>query len=263
VTLSAEIRAALPTDTAVVWDEIAPLVPEGAYLAGGTAIAVRLKHRVSRDLDFFFHRGTVDLARLREALERTGRFAATTQAAETLNGVYSETRVQFLHADAGGRASRLLVQPEEVSGLRVAGLPDLIAMKLKVVAQRGELRDYFDIMEIERAGGVTAELGITYYLARFEPEDPHDQVSAIIRGLGYFEDVDDDDSLPVGREAIERYWRQRQPQVLRSAGWLNAGGTPPPAPELQPVGFPGGTGGRHWVRPHTRRGRQIAGYYRG
>jgi hypothetical protein len=128
------------------------------------------------------------------------------------------------------------------------------------VGQRGELRDYFDLMEIERLAGMTADLGMTYYLSRFQPDDPHAQVSHIIRGLGYFADVDDDEQLPVPREEIERYWRERQPQILRSAGWLTAGGEPPPLPT---VAFAGGSAGRHWVRPHTRDGKKIPGYYRG
>ena len=42
------------------------------------------------------------------------------------------------------RPQHLLEPPEEVDGLRIAGLSDLMAMKLKVVGDRGELRDYFD-----------------------------------------------------------------------------------------------------------------------
>lgn len=263
MTLPDEIRAILPSDTAASWEEIAPLIPKQAYLAGGTAVAAHLKHRVSRDLDFFFHRNAVDLTQLRRRLARTGKFAATLQTPETLNGLYSETKIQFLHADADNRPSRLLVQPSLVAGVHVAALPDLIAMKLKLVAHRGELRDYFDLMEIEQSGGITVDLGITYYLARFQPDDPQTQVSAIIRGLGYFGDIDDDELLPVPRDQIEQYWRERQPQVLRSAGWLSSAAEPPPPPQLAPVGFPGGAAGRHWVQPHTRGGRNIGGYWRG
>jgi hypothetical protein len=45
------VRKVLPPDTAAAWDVIAPLVPPGGYLGGGTAIAVHLAHRVSRDLE--------------------------------------------------------------------------------------------------------------------------------------------------------------------------------------------------------------------
>jgi hypothetical protein len=89
-------RAFLPPDTAATWRAIAPLVPPEAYLGGGTAIAVHLEHRTSRDLDFFFHHRSVDLDQLALMLSAAGPFAVTECAPGTLNGVFSATRVQFL-----------------------------------------------------------------------------------------------------------------------------------------------------------------------
>lgn len=265
MTLAPEIAAILPPDTGQSWQELAPMMPDAAYLAGGTALAVRLKHRVSRDLDFFFHQSAVDLEELATKLRATGKFAATRQDEDTLNGIYSETRLQVLHADAGGQSARLLDRPTLVEGLHIAAIPDLLAMKLKVVAQRGELRDYFDLMEIERQTGITVDVGLNYYLARFQPADPQTQVSAIILALGGFSDVDEDEQLPVRKVEIERYWRGRQPEVLKAAGWLSSGGSPPAPPELHTVSLPGGRAADagQWVRPHKRGGKNIGGYYRG
>ena len=152
MTLPENLLAVLPADTAASWEELAPLVPKTAYLfAGGTALAVHLHHLCQSRPRLLLPR---EVSRHREGLEATldatGKFAVTQHSEDTLNGVYSETEVQFLHADAGGKASRLLGEPSRVEGLRVAGLPDLIATKLKVVAQRGELRDYFDLMKLEQ-----------------------------------------------------------------------------------------------------------------
>ena len=237
MTLPGWLREALPDDTARTWEIIAPLVPAGAYLAGGTAIAVHIRHRVSRDLDFFYHGSVVDLNRVEQELERAGTFAVSRRAPGTLNGVFSTTRLQFLHADEGGR-QHLLETPEKVEGIAVAGLSDLMAMKLNVIVQRGELRDYFDLMAIEQHAGPTAEEGIGLYLARYRPTDPDVQVSAIIRALGYLGDIDEDEHLPVPKAEIERYWARRQPEVLRSAGWLSSG-SKPPVPPMAPVALPG------------------------
>ena len=92
-------RRILSPDTAATWDAIVPLVPPGAYLGGGTAIAVHLGHRTSRDLDFFFHHGSIDLGELTRKLSAAGPFAVTERAPGTLNGVVSATKVRFLHAD--------------------------------------------------------------------------------------------------------------------------------------------------------------------
>jgi hypothetical protein len=235
VTLPDWLRDVLPADAAETWERIAPIVPEAAYLGGGTAIAVHIRHRQSRDLDFFYHENAVDLDALQEALPKAGPFAVTQRSADTLNGLFSATNVQFLHADAE-QPQRLLEQPAAVAGLRVAGLADLMAMKLKVIAQRGELRDYFDLMAIEERTGRTVEEGLGYFLARFQPADQKNQVMAVIRALGYFEDVDEDELLPAGKTEIARYWRRRQPEVLKSAGWLTSGGVPPPPPDA-PLSF--------------------------
>jgi hypothetical protein len=217
---SDRVRKILPPDTAATWDTITQVVPPDAYLGGGTAIAVHLAHRVSRDLDFFFHRESIDLDKLTRRLTAVGPFAVTERSPGTLNGIFSATKVQFLHADEA-RRQRLLEPPQEVDGLRIAGLSDLMAMKLKVVGDRGELRDYFDLMTIERRTGRTADEGLALFVARFQPEYPQQAINHILLGLGYFDDVDPDDALPVPRDQIVDYWTRRQPEIVATRGRLS------------------------------------------
>jgi Nucleotidyl transferase AbiEii toxin, Type IV TA system len=216
---SDRVRTILPGDTATTWDVIAPLVPQQAYLGGRTAIAVHLGHRVSRDLDFFFHQHSIDLDDLASRLSAVGPFAVTERSPGTLNGLFSSTKVQFLHADEG-RPQHLLEQPQETDGLRIAGLSDLIAMKLKVVGDRGELRDYFDLMTIEQRTGRTADEGLALFVARFQPEYPQQAINHILLGLGYFDDVDPDDALPIPRSDIVDYWTRRQREIIAARGRL-------------------------------------------
>lgn len=205
------LREVLPAETARAWSALAPLLPPRTYLAGGTGLAAHLHHRVSRDLDLFFHE-PIDLDALRARLEATAAFAATRIGDGVLDGVLAGAKVQFLHA----RGQRRLVPTRRIAGIPVAGVEDILAMKLKVIGDRGELRDYFDVMTIEQRLDRTAEEGIALYLERFEVPAEHESVRHILRGLGYLDDVDDDDLLPVEREEIERYWHRRQPQVVRS-----------------------------------------------
>jgi hypothetical protein len=169
-------------------------------------------------------------------------------------------RHQFLHADEEG-SQRLLENPILIAGLRIAGLADLMAMKLKILPQRGELRDYFDLQKIEELTGRTVEEGLGYYIARYRPPDAGNQVMAIIRALGYLDEVDEDELLPIAKSEIASYWRQRQPDVLRAAGWFTSGGNPP-LPPSAPVSFLSGSSDSEWVKPHKRGGRQIRGYHR-
>ncbi|MHB8696362.1 MAG: nucleotidyl transferase AbiEii/AbiGii toxin family protein [Solirubrobacteraceae bacterium] len=129
--------------------------------------------------------------------------------------------------DDEGNVERLLVEPKTVEGLRVAEIPDLLAMKLKTLLDRPEHRDYFDIQQIEQKTSHSAEVGLTYFLERFRPANPEMQLVAIIRALGYLGDVDEDEALPESLRETERYWQRRQPEILKNAGWLTSGGAPP------------------------------------
>lgn len=226
MTLPAWLRELLPGDTAPSWEAIRDLVPASAYLAGGTALAVHLRHRQSRDLDFFLERPE-DLLALRDALSARGTFAVTQASTDTLNGQFHATKVQFLEA----ATQRNLEPPRQVEGLRVAGLRDLLAMKLKVVGDRGELRDYYDLEKIEQAG-LTVEEGLGLFLARYSPQDRQGAVLHVVRALGSFDDVADDPFLPEDKDRISSYWQARQPHVLRALRRLRA--PPSASPGVSP-----------------------------
>lgn len=227
----------LPADTARSWQAIATAVPRKAYLVGGTALTVHLRHRTSNDLDFFFEEA-IDLAVVRADLERLGSFAVTEHEEHTLNGQFHETKVQFLHA-----AKQTRLEPTtEIAGIQVAGLSDILAMKLKVIADRGELRDYFDIMRIEQDTGRTVEAGLGLYLARYGDRPDSNTLMSIVRGLGYLDDVLDDAQLPASRAAIEAYWTRRQPHIVRTISREPTTPILPQAPvqPLSPNGQPAG-----------------------
>ena len=214
MSLPEHIRKVLPKDTADSWEALVPVLPPDLYLAGGTALAVHLQHRVSRDLDFFFHADAVDLSELESTVADVGPFAVTSRAPGTLNGLFSQTKVQFLHCDETD-AQTLLEPPTVIAGLHVAGIPDIFAMKLKVIADRGELRDYFDLMKIEQQTGLRTEEGLGFFLSRFRRSPDNQVLMPVLSALGYLDDVDEDDSLPVTKAAIDAYWRKRQPEVAR------------------------------------------------
>ncbi len=108
----------------------------------------------------------------------------------------------------------------EIAGQPVAGLRDLVATKLKVVGDRGELRDYFDLLVLEREAGIRAEEGLALVIERFRPVTPEAVILHIVRDIGYLDDVADDPALPAERTEIEDYWIGRQPEIVRSLDWL-------------------------------------------
>ncbi len=252
--LPTHIGRVLPADTARSWELIAPILPDSAVLYGGTAIAVHLQHRVSRDLDFFLHTD-FDTQAIAHALSRCGTFAATQRSADTLNGIFNATKVQFLRV-----YKQQPVGPStEVAGIRVAHLHDLMATKLKVVADRGELRDYFDVMTLEHTG-LSVETGLILYRKRYGLDSTTD-LSPIVRALGYFGDVGDDPGLPIARDVIEDYWAARQPHIVKALlrpGHFQPKQQLPTAPPLTNRGA-----GTVWVEPYTRAdGTTVRGYSR-
>jgi hypothetical protein len=205
----------LSPDTAHTWEVLAEIVPSTAYLAGGTAVAVHLGHRESRDLDFFYHDHSVDLDALESEIRKRRNLAVTERAPGTLNAVFSKTKIQFLHADEVS-PQYVLDNLEDIAGIMVAGMSDLLAMKLKVVPDRGELRDYCDLMYIETVADRFVEEGLSLFLSRYRPHNPKEALSRIVRALGYFDDVAEDKRLPVSKEVIIEYWVRRQPQIIQA-----------------------------------------------
>jgi len=210
-------REALPPETVRAWAALAPLLPDEIYLGGGTAVAVHLHHRVSRDLDFFFHRSAVDLEALGKKLSEARRFAVTDENRGTLRGVFGDTRVEVFHADAG-KPQQLLEAPKLVGGLRVAGLRDLMAMKLKVVGDRGEMRDYYDIKVIEEQASITVEDGIALFLERYDVRPESEPLRHIVAALGYLDDLEEDEALPIGKKELVDWWTKRQARLVRRLG---------------------------------------------
>lgn len=197
----------LPSSTLAAWRTIAPVVPNVAYLSGGTALTSHLQHRVSRDLDFFTE-APFDVRALNDALSAIGTFAPTLADEGTLNGIFEDTKVQFLDASF----QRLLEPTTSFGGIRLASLADVLATKLKVIQDRGALRDYFDLMILD--DHISIEEGLTLLVEKYQPIAPAGVIANVVRGLGYLDDVEDDPSLPVPRSRIEAFWARRQPEIV-------------------------------------------------
>jgi hypothetical protein len=198
----------LPGDTAHAWEVLAEILPDHAYLGGGTAVATHLQHRMSEDLDVFFEH-TPDLDHLADELERRGPTVVSRNEGGTLDCRFATTKVQLLDA----AHCHLIEEPIDVSGLRVAGLGDLMGMKLRAITDRGIHRDYFDLAAMEMNGGRSVEEGMAYFDARFEPKNPDEAVANALRALSYLGDIEEDPAIPVSVAELQGYWQRRLPGI--------------------------------------------------
>jgi len=118
------------------------------YLAGGTALALRLGHRVSVDLDFFSETDELrddSRAEIVAALRKRRVVHTLEDVAGNLLLEIEDYRVGFF-----GYGYALLEPPDEVEGVRVASLTDIGLMKLDALADRGARKDFYDAYFISR-----------------------------------------------------------------------------------------------------------------
>ena len=207
----------LDAATRACWPIVAAATPGSGALMGGTALAMYLRHRRSRDLDVFVHE-PFNPQTVLERLQTEAAVAVVGITEGTLNCSVDGVKVQFLHA----RNQNRLDEPTIVEGLAVGSMRDITATKYKVIGDRGEMRDYYDLMHIETGAGIGPQVGLRLYAERYGVTLDHPSVAHIVIALGSFVDVADDPWLAEAAEAdasptAAAYWQQRQPEI---AAWL-------------------------------------------
>jgi len=159
------------------------ILPSKAYLAGGTAIALQLGHRISYDLDFF----TPSKFQLEEILHKLKiftEFKLDRTAWGTILGDFPNCKFSLFYYKYP-----LIESPSDYSGIKIAGLKDLAAGKIGAISSRGTKRDFIDIYYILQSSEVdNLQQCLGFYQKRFR------NLSAlkfhILKSLTYFEDAD-------------------------------------------------------------------------
>ena len=122
--------------------ELLSRVPEvrSFYLAGGTALALLLGHRRSRDFDFFRSTDFVP-QELLTVLRRTGEVEVLQEAAGTLTVTLRGVPTSFFHYPY----PLLCSLRESPWGIALGDPDDIAAMKLSALAGRGSRKDFIDL----------------------------------------------------------------------------------------------------------------------
>jgi Nucleotidyl transferase AbiEii toxin, Type IV TA system len=153
--------AMLPAAQQAIWPTLASLSSLDYVPYGGTAIALRLGHRVSVDFDFFssapmnraaLHAAMPSLAQARTLQDQPD---AWTLLLEDPKHVGQSVKLSFFAGIGFGRVGTPDSTQDAV--LHVASLIDLLATELKVILQRAEAKDYIDIAALLNAGLNLAE----------------------------------------------------------------------------------------------------------
>lgn len=184
------------------------------YLAGGTALALQLGHRLSVDLDFFTP--TEDVPTLRPALEKAlAPFRATLADSSWGNLVYLANNIRL---GFYGYGHPLIAPLVEEKNIRLASVADIALMKLDALLSRAMRKDFYDLYFICQKMSLRQILD----LAPQKYPSVRDFEAQTVKRLVYFEsaeqDVDPTLLQPAAWQTVKEYFTSQAAQIGR--GWL-------------------------------------------
>ena len=149
------------------------------YLAGGTAFALQIGHRVSVDFDFFTEEDFETKDVYEQVQKVFGQVPRTQESSNTLAiVVQDDVRVSFMKYQYP-----LIDACVDTEYLRLASIPDIGCMKLSAIVSRAELKDYVDLFFILK------HLSLTALLANLSKKIPSLDQNLVLKALVSFDDV--------------------------------------------------------------------------
>lgn len=154
-----------------------------AYLAGGTASALQLGHRESKDFDFFTREkfSAKDLAK--KLSKQFSNFKLEKVARGTVMGYIGKTRFTIFFYDYP-----LLFRAREFLGINIVDLRDIAAMKIAAISDRGTKRDFVDLYFLLKNKVVTLAECLNLYDRKFRKLQQNK--IHILKSLSYFVDAE-------------------------------------------------------------------------
>ena len=117
-----------------------------AYLAGGTAAALQLGHRISVDFDFFTMKEFIP-KEISAALSKLGSFDEEQESKGTLLGKFEGVNFSFFIYKYP-----LIFPAQKYLSVSIADIRDIASMKIDAIASRGAKRDFIDLYFICKSG---------------------------------------------------------------------------------------------------------------
>jgi hypothetical protein len=174
-------------------------------LAGGTSLALRFGHRLSVDLDFFT-RESFHPESLLAALPLVDA-AVVGRSENSLTLDASGTKLDFLR-----HAYPLLGPVESIDGVHLLSIPDVAAMKLNAIADRGSKKDFFDLCELARTHSLST------MLEWFERKHRNSDRFIVVRSLAWFEDAElEPDPVSLSGQSWDKV-KEKISSLVRSLG---------------------------------------------
>lgn len=181
-----------------------------AYLAGGTALALQIGHRISVDLDFFTLQEFSE-AELSTKLASGPKFVQDGTAQWTVWGKIGKTKFSIFYYKYP-----LLEKTIQFEGIQLASLADLAAMKIHAIEDRGTRRDFVDVYFLSKKYSLEEMLG--FYQKKYAVLEDH--LYSILRALDYFEDAEQEKLMP--NMLVPSDWEEVKEFFRKETGRLTA-----------------------------------------
>lgn len=183
------------------------------YLAGGTALALQIGHRISTDLDWFSTTCKLlapERDQIRRALERSGEFTVAAEQDAMLFTRLFGAEASFIH-----QPHPLLEPTVDFNGISLASPTDIGLMKLAAIVSRGTRRDFVDLYCLRDV----VSLDRLLELAEMKYADRPSFLLISARALVYFEDAEQqpmpDMLKPVEWRDVQRYCEEAAANLVR------------------------------------------------
>lgn len=181
-----------------------------AYLAGGTALALQIGHRISVDLDFFTQ-SEFDEKALSAKLSGIPKFKQDGTARWTIWGKIGQTKFSMFYYKYP-----LIDKTETFEGVQLASLSDIAAMKIHALEDRGTRRDFVDVFFLAKK--YSLEKMLEFYQKKYALLDDH--LYSILRSLDYFDDAERESQMPnmlvnIEWDEIKQYFRNETNRLIK------------------------------------------------
>ena len=170
-------------------------------LVGGTALALQIGHRKSIDLDLFGNI-TMEPLELSQELQAYGDLSMRSSSQRIHRMMLRNVQLDIVQYDYPW-----LAPPVATGGVRLAAIPDIVAMKLAAITNRGTKKDFIDLAFLLDRFELSEMLGL--YADKFEDGERF----MVLKSLVFFEDAEDD-PMPYMLQPIN--WNDAKKRIIKS-----------------------------------------------
>ncbi len=181
-----------------------------SYLAGGTALALHLGHRISVDLDFFT-KEKFDEQVLSQNLKKIPEFKEDGIAWRTVWGNIGKTKFSLFYYQYP-----LIKKTVNFEGVQVLDKEDIAAMKIHALEDRGTRRDFVDLFFLAKE--FSLEQMLKFYDQKYGVLESHFYI--ILRSMDYFAEAEIDDMpkmlIPISWKEVKKFFQTQTIALAKS-----------------------------------------------